>query len=356
MRAGGPGRERSQPGRLALSDLLDVELEAVEGLEDVVAAEAAGLTSNAVEPIVRERAVIACVTSLDGLTSLRCAVAAYIVVSRGGAKPTVLVGDDGLARACVSVIDAAPPDAFATFGIDMPGRDSPAARRVREAVASATGLRYEKERGQLLVRCRRSKDGWQALVRLTPKPLSTRPWRTTSVPGAVNACIAASMVRMLEPTPDDAFLNLMCGSGTIAIERALAGPATRIVALDNDPDMTRIAEEHGGRAGVSERVQVVLGDATSSALAAESFDAIAAVLPYGFRIGSHAENESGYALVLHEAARVARPGARFALLTQEVKLIESTLAEQGAWELRSSRRVWQGGHRPSLCVLARASR
>ena len=357
MRTRGPGRERSEPDRLAreLTDLLDVELECIEGLEDVAGFELTGLGANAVEPIVRERAVIACVTSLDGLNALRCPVAVYLVVSRPGAKPTVLIGDAGLLDACEKVLGSHPDGTFATFGIDMPGRDSPAARRIREQIAERTGLRFEKERAQLLVRARRTKDGWQALVRTTQKPLSSRPWRTTSVAGAVNACIAASIVRLLEPSPDDAFLNLMCGSGTIAIERALAGAAHRIVALDNDPEMTQLTSEHADRAGVSDRIEIVHGDATDSGLPVGSFDALAAVLPYGFRIGSHTDNEAGYGAVLRESARIAGRGARFGLLTQELKLIESALAQQDAWELRSSRRIWQGGHRPLACLLIRAS-
>lgn len=303
---------------------------------------------------MRERAVIACVRELEGLVSLRCPVAAYLVVSRGGSKPTALIGDAGLAEACEMAVGLHPDGTFASYGIDMPGSDSPAARRIREAVAERTGLRFEKDRAQLLVRVRRTKDGWQALVRLTPKPLSTRAWRTQSVSGAVNASIAASMVCLLEPSDDDAFLNLMCGSGTIAIERALQGPAHRIVALDNDPEMTLITAEHADRAGVSDRVEVVQDDATGSALPDATFDSLAAVLPYGFRIGSHDANVDGYRAVLRESARVARPGARFALLTQELKLIESAIAEQDAWSLRWSRRIWQGGHRPELCLLDRA--
>jgi tRNA (guanine6-N2)-methyltransferase len=299
--------------------------------------------------------VIACVRELDPLLALRCPVAAYLVVSRAGSKPTGLIADSGLADVCATVLGLHPPDTFATFGIDMPGRDSPAARRIREHIAERAGLRYEKERAQLLVRARRTKDGWQGLVRLTPKPLSTRPWRTRSVPGAVNASIAASMVRLLEPTRDDVFLNLMCGSGTIAIERALAGPAARIVALDIDPEMVRITSEHAGRAGVTDEVEDVEGDATQMAVPDATFDALAVVLPYGFRIGSHDDNVAGYSAVLRESARVAKPGARFAVLTQELKLIASAIVERDAWSLHSSRRIWQGGHRPELCLLTRAS-
>ena len=353
MRARGPGGERAQPGRLALSDLLDVELEAVEGLEDMAGAEAGALATNAVEPIVRERAVTVCVSSLDGLVSLQCPVAAYVVVSRSGAKPTVLVGDSSLVDACALVLGSHPDGTFATFGIDMPGRDSPAARRIRDAIVDRTGLRYEKERGQLLVRCRRSKDGWQALVRLTPKPLSTRPWRTRSVQGAVNACIAASMVRMLEPSADDVFLNLMCGSGTIAIERALAGQAKRIVAADIVGAMTEITLEHAQAAGVSDRIEVLEDDALGSSFPDATFDRLAAVLPYGFRIGSHGENVSAYPAMLGETARISAPGARFALLTQELKLLEETIESQREWRRTESRRIWQGGHRPNLVLLER---
>ena len=47
-------------------------------------------------------------------------------------------------------------------------------------------------------------EGWEALVRLTPRPLSARPWRVCNLPGALDATAAHAMARLsapLQPTP-----------------------------------------------------------------------------------------------------------------------------------------------------------
>ena len=56
---------------------------------------------------------------------------------------------------------------------------------------------------------------------------------------------------------------------------------------------------------------------------------------------------------MREAARVARRGARFVLLTHEVRLMESVLAEVEAWETLAIRRVALGGLHPRIFVLRR---
>jgi 23S rRNA G2445 N2-methylase RlmL len=77
-------------------------------------------------------------------------------------------------------------------------------------------------------------------------------------------------------------------------------------------------------------------------------------LPYGDLTGSHAANSALYRPLLVEAARVAAAGARLVVITQEVRLLESCLAESGSpWSVEHRLRVLQGGHHPLAAVLRR---
>ena len=48
------------------------------------------------------------------------------------------------------------------------------------------------------------------------------------------------------------------------------------------------------------------------------------------------------------------PGARFALITHDIRLLDATLGEATSlWELERTFRVFQGGQRPQVYLLRR---
>ena len=252
---------------------------------------------------------------------------------------------------------ANPKGSFTGFRISAAGSDSEDFRRLADELARATGLAEDPIDGELLLRVRRSKvaaRGWDVLVRLTPRPSATRAWRVANYPGAVNATIAAAMVATTAPAPTDRYLNLMCGSGTLLVERLALGAPAETVGVDHSPgalDATRANLRAARRKG---RVDLWESDATALDEVSEPrFDVVVADLPWGTLVGSHEDNARLYPAVLAEAARVAVPGARFVVLTHEVRLMERTLREQAAWRPISEVRVFQKGHHPRLILLAR---
>ncbi|RRR75605.1 MAG: RNA methyltransferase, partial [Candidatus Viridilinea halotolerans] len=84
-----------------------------------------------------------------------------------------------------------------------------------------------------------------------------------------------------------------------------------------------------------------------------SINAINADLPFGHLVGSHDENVRLYPALLDEAARVARPDARCALLSHEVRLMERLLAERPQWQVEQALRVDLGGLYPRIFLLRR---
>jgi hypothetical protein len=57
--------------------------------------------------------------------------------------------------------------------------------------------------------------------------------------------------------------------------------------------------------------------------------------------------------VLAEAARLAAPGARFVLISHEVRLMESLLAKSPFWATLQVHKIWLGGLNPRIFVLQR---
>ena len=80
------------------------------------------------------------------------------------------------------------------------------------------------------------------------------------------------------------------------------------------------------------------------------YDLLLADPPWGTLVGDHATNETLYARLLARARQAAAPGARFAVLTHEIKLMRRCLPGSG-WRAESVTRVFQKGHHPRIYLL-----
>lgn len=364
---GGVTGKRSTTGRAATkrrsrlpapaAATVAIECEALPGLEPFVVDELERVFAGRarVDPSAERGAVrLSYPGPLEALLRLRTPVAAYLVARFPGRRPSVLLGDERLFAHVETVRGLHPPGAFGSFRLSVPGRESSAVRRLVEELTRRTGLDYDPEDGDLLLRIRRAVDGWELLTRLSPRPLATRSWRVHHLPGAVNATIAAAMVELTRPRPGDRVLNLMCGSGTLLVERLAREAAASALGCDLDGEALDGARANLAAARLAGRAGLARLDATRLGLRDGGVDALLVDLPYGHRMGSHDDNAVLYPAVLREAARVAAPGARLVALTHELRLFERCLA--GArrwWRPERSTQVFQKGHHPVIHLLRR---
>jgi precorrin-6B methylase 2 len=284
----------------------------------------------------------------------------HAVLAGGLPRPTALLDDGAFQRITAAVghiRSLHPAGAFRTFRLSAAGADSSAFQRFANRLGQATGLR-PADAGDLLLRFRRGADGRFALLaRISPRPLAARAWRVCNLPGALNAAVASAMTGLTRPAPGDVYLNLACGSGTLLVERALLGPAGRLIGCDVDAEALACAARNVAAAGLRD-VELTDWDATRLPLADRSVDALTVDLPFGQLVGSHALNAELYPGLLAEAARVARPGARLVAISQQIRLLERSV-DAAYWNveeiLRPTLSTSGGPIKPGIYVLRRVT-
>jgi len=273
---------------------------------------------------------------------LRTAYTAYARLGFDVRAPKALLGDANL-RAITDVVrNVARSQRFTAVRIGAAGADSPVMRRIGDELARAAGLPHDPADGDLLVRILplSTESGpslrrWQVLVRLTPRPLSNRPWHVPGFEGALDASVAAAMVRLTRPRDDDVFLDPVCGSGTILQERRDHGPAHAVLGSDLDPGAPAAA---------------VRADATNLPHPDGSVTAIVANPPWGHRFDTTDDfNER----LLAEVGRVATADAHFVVVTHDVKRFERALRGQDRWRPLERLTLTFRGHHPRVWVLGR---
>jgi demethylmenaquinone methyltransferase/2-methoxy-6-polyprenyl-1,4-benzoquinol methylase len=101
-------------------------------------------------------------------------------------------------------------------------------------------------------------------------------------------------------------LDVATGTGDLAIEIARACPGASVIGLDPSAGMLGVARQKLARRGLSDRIQLVVGDA--QALPQQNCEIDAATIAFGIR------NVPDRGKALRELARVVRPGGRIAVL------------------------------------------
>ena len=114
---------------------------------------------------------------------------------------------------------------------------------------------------------------------------------------------------VLDVGADERVLEIGFGPGRALIAFArIVGPVGAVVGLDLSPGMTAEAGRRIDAAGLSDTIDLVVGDARSLPFDAHSFDA--AFLSFTLELFSDADIPT----VLHELRRVLRPGGRLAIV------------------------------------------
>jgi tRNA (guanine6-N2)-methyltransferase len=333
-----------------------VEFATLVGLEDLAAEELGELLQHRV-PVDRTRPGFLRVQLPDLSLADRPRIAgvAYLVSHFEVPRPRALLGSQHLDTLTgeLRYVVGRLPGGFSGVRLSAAGASSPVMRRLAATLAEAVGLPVDPDDGDLVVRVYPDAGGWTAAVRLTPRPLSARPWQVVGFPGALESTVAAAMVRLGRPAADDVFVDPCCGSGTIAIERAFAGPARGVLAVDLDARALRALKNNIAAAG-SVAVTPIHGDASRLPFGTAQVSAMAANPPWGHQMGTQELTRELYPAMLAEAARVTTSGSRFVLLSHQVRWTQRVLAESLHWNIEGHRRLTLRGHHPRIWALVRS--
>jgi 23S rRNA G2445 N2-methylase RlmL len=190
--------------------------------------------------------------------------------------------------------------------------------------------------------------------RLSDISMRQRAYRHQSIPAALKPTVAQAMVALSEPREDDVFLDPMCGSGTILIERAQTQRYQLLLGGDSDPRAIAAT-----RANIGPRykpVEIRQWDARDLPLDDGSISALVSNLPFGKQIGTPAEIQSLSPSLLGEWTRVLAPRARMVLLTGDRSLLTRALGRQPALTLQRTVPVLVRGFHATIFVIHRKGR
>jgi len=160
-------------------------------------------------------------------------------------------------------------------------------------------------------------------VRLSDRTMRHRRYKSAHLPASLRPTMAAAMVFLSRPQPNDRFCDPMCGAGTILIERAMADQYAGL--WGGDRDATAVAATKANVGTRHQPLALHLWDGGRLPLADASLNRVVTNLPFGRQISTPEANRRLYGLFFKEMARVLQVGGRAVLLTSQHDLVRRGL-------------------------------
>lgn len=164
-------------------------------------------------------------------------------------------------------------------------------------------------------------------LRLSDRTMRHRFKKQEELPASLRPSVAAAMVFLTEPQPDDCFLDPMCGSGTILMERRLTNAYGRILGGEIDPQRLAAAQTNilHQRREAPANIDLCQLDARALPFATRSIDKICTNLPFGKQVGSKKQLQKLYPALFQEFERALTPGGKAVILSSEFEMVKTAV-------------------------------
>lgn len=163
-------------------------------------------------------------------------------------------------------------------------------------------------------------------------------YRQSSLPASIHPVTAAAIARAasieLGRRQGVTVYDPCCGSGTLLIEAAHAMDCASLMGTDISAQAVQIARQNAAAAHC--RAAFLQKDCRRFAVR-EPYDLVLANLPFGNRVGSHADNTALYRALAARLPALLKPDGLAVLYTMEGRLLEKCLS--AAKELQTVRAV-----------------
>jgi len=164
-------------------------------------------------------------------------------------------------------------------------------------------------------------------IRLTDRTMRHRFNKPVELKAALRPSVAGAMIHLTQPVDDDIFLDPMCGSGTLVMERRYAGAYDQMVAADIVRDHVWATQQNVAalRKEPPSSFSTLNANASQLPLATGSISKVATNLPFGKQIGSPKALKKLYPAFFQELERVLETNGRAIVLSSEYDLVKTAV-------------------------------
>lgn len=173
---------------------------------------------------------------------------------------------------------------------------------------------------------------------------------------SVRPSLAAALVILTEPEPEDVFLDPLCGNGRLLFTRRLLGRYGRLLGADPSPGQLDMASENlvtRRKGRLPENIDLQPWTEAGLPLDDATADKISTILPDSAQVSSEQEMARLYTAVFQEIARVLRPDGRATILSREYDQVKACLRDRPMLEIQTGYSVKAGAQWGRIYIIKR---
>lgn len=305
-------------------------LVAPDGFSDVLADE---LTALSYQPTVIPQGVVVRTANIGGLFRARCFFEALIPLGRVSLSEVSLLAE------------AFRPHLILPYRVELRNFSGDRRALIDAFTEKAGGVNSPSH---YAVEARIVCDGDTALcyAKYCCVPDERFAYRLEALPASIHPATAAAILRAVLPYTDGRRVRVLdpfCGSGTMLLEAEKVLDCSSLTGVDVAENAIRAARTNA--AAASSRARFVHKDILRFDTRVE-YDVIVANLPFGNRVGTHADNTQLYrAFVKRLPALLATDGVAV-LYTMESTLLKKCLSAESGLRVTRQKRTEAGGLLP----------
>lgn len=301
--------------------LVFVELQYIQGLASIVQAELRSVGDYTILEINSHTMRITVPDSFEELFELRTVSHVYLCTAHALYTPAYIARHKSLLGGLIESVITVSPDVFKTYHISCAGKQSLEVGAIESYIQETFGLApsYPSDLSIAL-----AKEGrlWCIRIELSSRPLSVRPYKVATAPGAMDPTIACALLMQAGLGAGDRVLNLCSGTGTILIEASLIeSHLDRLDGIESDKHMITRAIRATDHVGMLRHITYTHTRFQEwHPEAGIAYTVVVADLPFGMQIGKGSDLLVLYKDLCACALKVLDLGGRLAVYTAQKAL------------------------------------
>lgn len=185
--------------------------------------------------------------------------------------------------------------------------------------------------------------------------LFRREWKVATASAGINPSLAYIMCMIADVNTDDTVFDPFCGAGTIPLTAAIYFKPKKVWASDKSGPAIDMTIDNIKAADFPKNIFVAFrSNFEQIHMPKGSISKIISNLPFGIRVGSHADNVKLYEAIAAKSEELLEQKGSLVLLTLEKELIEKVF-KNTKFKIIKRVTVAQGGLDPTIYVLRRGS-
>lgn len=264
---------------------------------------------------------------VDSLLSLKSVIDVELCNINAKFNPKYLSNHKNILGKMIDKVLIFSTNKFKSYYISCAGSDTVEIFELKQFVEYNYKLVWEQQ-ADLRINIGKIYDEWIISIRISNRPLSLRNWKVSNVEGGLNPTIAYCMNILSCPEPDERYLNVMSGSATLLIERAIYMGAKQLVGFDHDGVRNTLAIENIKKAKLIKLIQLNTQDIFNEPNFGQ-FRTITCDLPWGQLVGKKENLEDLYNKFLIYVSRYLQIDGSCVILTLNKDIVQKILCSLG---------------------------